>query len=211
MRGICFLLIFYWVSVISGYHRLSWHQDIVMKYFDTHIFVIIHFAPLFISEWPNIQNFREYENRHKVIIVNLLKIIGDCWQNKSLRGKQTQPAPLIKANLKPYYLNQNDSVIYLCELSSFVKIFCLESEPGPDLRRQTDEWAWRGPVKNISDWVIREIASGGEAPRKQSPWNRSDIRWACETIPLARQNKNKHIKNLLYSYYPLLTQGAVND
>ena len=114
MRGICISLIFYWVSVISGYHRLSWHQDIVMKYFDTHIFVIIHFAPLFISEWPNIQNFREYEDRHKVIIVNLLKIIGDCWQTKQITARKTNTTRSCY-KIKPHYLNQNynqnDSVI----------------------------------------------------------------------------------------------------
>ena len=193
-----FYYTFYWVSVISGYHRLSWHQDIVMKYFDTHIFVIIHFAPLFISEWPNIRNFREYEDRHKVIIVNLLKIIGDCWQTKQITARKTNTTSSCY-KIKPHYLNhyQNDSVILFMWAQQFGENILLRVRTRPDVRRQTDEWAWRGPVKNISDWVIREIASGGEAPRKQSPWNRSDIRWACETIPLARQNKNKHIKKLV--------------
>ena len=72
-----------------------------MKYFDTHIFVIIHFAPLFISEWPNFvsQYFREYGRRHNASIVNLLKIIGDCWQNKSLGGKENNTIHCYEENL----------------------------------------------------------------------------------------------------------------
>ena len=126
-------------------------------------------------------------------------------------NKTTRSTVMKKTSLSKSELIKMIMWFYLCELSSLVKIFCEESESGPALRRLTDdEWAWRSPVKNISDWVIREIASGGEA-RAQSPWNRSDTRWACETIPLAKQNKNKHIKNLLYSYSPLVTRGSVSQ
>ena len=51
-----------------------------MKYFDTHIFVIIHFAPLF-SVYIRVTQLYvtifQRVRRHKVTIVNLLKIIGD--------------------------------------------------------------------------------------------------------------------------------------
>ena len=142
-----------------------------MKYFDTHIFVIIHFAPLFISEWPNFmsQSFREYGRRHNASIVNLLKIIAADKTNHWKENKTTRSTVMKKTSLSKSELIKMIMWFYLCELSSLVKIFCEESESGPALRRLTDdEWAWRSPVKNISDWVIREIASGGEA-RAPSP------------------------------------------
>ena len=139
------MLILYWVSVKSVYHRLSWHQaieDIEWWNILIHIFVIIHFAPLFMWEWPNILllyvTIFQRVRRQKAIIVKLPKVIVITELTKQIRRNTNMLLYLKQSSLSVSELIKMIMWSYLCELSSLVKIFCEES--GPDLRRQSDEW-----------------------------------------------------------------------
>ena len=115
VQGIYFLLTLYWVSVNSVYHRLSWHRAIEWWNILIHIFVIIHFAPLFMWEWPNILllyvKIFQRVRRQKVIIVNLLKVIVITELTKQIRRK-TNMLLRSKTILIIYiWAHQNDNVI----------------------------------------------------------------------------------------------------
>ena len=114
-----------------------------MKYFDTYFCHYTLCTSVYVRVTQHTfalcHNISE-STRQKAIIVKLPKVIVITELTKQIRRNTNMLLYLKQSSLSVSELIKMIMWSYLCELSSLVKIFCEESGPGPDLRRQSDEW-----------------------------------------------------------------------